>query len=278
MKDRITLPRITSLRNTDVLLVCESTVFPHAYSLNANQTTDWQPFYPLSDSAVNFLRWWKEAAHEVCPISDDFDNLINADPATSTLLLRREKDWLDTFLEVLCRDSDSLEYTADAIVGIVRQRPLSHTPEWKGNRIFSASENHIDRVLVRSKPFSANEYLVAFREQYAIEIWALEVQRNYQVFRQARQQMAMVLILLGIPHPVNTSEILSNLEHTQMVLLSSTTTITGQDCSTRANCLKTRDWTEDEKARFCSKFTSFMPGTWHKSDILNSWEKLVKVS
>jgi hypothetical protein len=130
---------------------------------------------------------------------------------------------------------------------------------------------------VRSKPFSADEYLVAFREQYAIEIWAIKVQRNYQVFRQARQQMEMML--LGIPRiPVNTLEILSNLEHTQMVLLSSATTVTGQDFSTLANCLKTRDWTKDEKDRFCSKFTSFMPGPWDESDILNSWEKLVKVS
>jgi len=129
MKDRITLPRITSPRNTDVLLVYESTAFPHTYSLNAGQATDWQPFYPLSDSAVSFLRWGEGAAYEVCRTSDDFDNLINPDPATATLLLRRGKDWPDTFLEVLWRDSDSLESTADAIVGIVRQRLLPHTPE-----------------------------------------------------------------------------------------------------------------------------------------------------
>jgi hypothetical protein len=83
-------------------------------------------------------------------------------------------------------------------------------------------------------------------------------------------------MLLGIPHAsLNALEILSDLEHTQMVLLSSTTTVTGQDFSTLK---KTRDWTNDEEARFCCKFTSFMPGPWDESDILNSWEKLVKVS
>jgi hypothetical protein len=244
----------------------------HAYSLNADQTADWQPtVYHLSHSAVSFLRWWEEAPHEVCRTSDDFDNLIHP----TVTLLPREKDWLDAFLEVLCRYNDSLESTAEAIVGIVRQRPLSHNPEWNGNRIFSASENHTDRLPVGSKLFCANEYLVAFREQYAIEIWALKVQRNYQLFRQAHQQMEMML--LGIPYaPVN--EILSNLEYTQIVLLSSATTVTGQDFSTLANCLKTRDWTKNEEARFCSKFTSFMPGRWEISEILNSWEKLVKVS
>ncbi len=220
----------------------------------------------LSHSAVSFLRWWKEAAHEVCQTSDNFDDLINPDPATATLLSRREKDWLDSFLEVLCRDSDSLRSTAEAIVGILRQRPLSHTPEWNGNRIFSASENHTDLL----PPLSADEYLVASREQYKIEIWALKFQRNYQVFRQARQQMER--ILLGIP-PVNALEILSDLEYTQMVLLSSATTV-----NPSTNSLKTRDWTKDEKARFCSKFTSFISGPWSKSDILNSWEKLVQVS
>ncbi|KAF4626729.1 hypothetical protein G7Y89_g11430 [Cudoniella acicularis] len=70
----------------------------------------------------------EEAAYEVYRTLDDFDNLINPDPANTTLLLRREKDWLDTFLEVLYRDSD-LESTADVIVGIVRQRPLSYTLE-----------------------------------------------------------------------------------------------------------------------------------------------------
>jgi len=36
---------LASPRNTDILPVNESIAFPHAYSLNANQTTDEQRFY-----------------------------------------------------------------------------------------------------------------------------------------------------------------------------------------------------------------------------------------
>jgi hypothetical protein len=69
--------------------------------------------------------------------------------------------------------------------------------------------------------------------------------------------------------PVTTPQILSDLEHTQMVLLLSATTVTRQDFS------KPEDWSREEKDKFTSKFTSFMPGAWHDT---NSWKKLLKVS
>jgi hypothetical protein len=40
------------------------------------------------------------------------------------------------------------------------------------------TRNHTDRLPVGSKPFSASEYLVAFREQHAIEISAFKVYQS----------------------------------------------------------------------------------------------------
>ena len=123
-----------------------------------------------------------------------------------------------------------------------------------------------------SKPLTTSEFLAAFREQYAIQIWAATVQRNEHIITRAHQQ-----ILTMLPDaPVTAIEILSGLEYTQKVLL--TCAVTVQDSSTPANSLKPRDWTDNEKDKFCSEFTSFVSGLWGGRDILSSWEKLVKVS
>jgi hypothetical protein len=127
-----------------------------------------------------------------------------------------------------------------------------------------------------SKPLSADEFLIAFREQYADKIEALTVQRFCQIFKEARQQIEMMLLGMA-DAPVIALEILSGLERTQMVLLSCATIITGQDSYALANSLKSRDWTEDEKADFSRKFTSCVPGAWDRRDILDRWEELVKV-
>jgi hypothetical protein len=124
-----------------------------------------------------------------------------------------------------------------------------------------------------SKP--ADEFIVAFREEHAIRIWALKVKREYRIFEGALQFIEMLLELADAP--VIAPEILSGLEETQMVLLLSATTVTRQDFSPPwANCLNPEDWSEEEKAKFTSKFTNFMPGAWR--DIINSWRKLLKVS
>jgi hypothetical protein len=86
----------------------------------------------------------------------------------------------------------------------------------------------------------------------------LRSKKNYQIFKEARQQMET--ILQGTANaPVIALEILSSLGRTQMVLLSCTTVLTGQDLCARANYLKSREWTEKEKAYFSYKFTSFVP-------------------
>jgi hypothetical protein len=128
-----------------------------------------------------------------------------------------------------------------------------------------------------SKPLSADEFIVAFREEHAIRIWALKFKREYQIFEGALQSIEMLLELADAP--VIAPKILSGLEETQMVLLLSATTVTRQDFSPPwASCLNPEDWSEEEKAKFTSKFTNFMPGEWRGGDIINSWKKLLKVS
>lgn len=128
-----------------------------------------------------------------------------------------------------------------------------------------------------SKPLSVNKLLIAFREQYADEIQDLKVQENYQIFTEAFQQMKKML--QGMENSlVIIWEILPGLGRTQMILLSCTTVLTGQDLFTMANGFKSREWTEKDKAYFSRKFTSFVPGAWDRRDILDNWEELAKVS
>ena len=125
-----------------------------ASSLDVDQSMSrWPTAYLPSYSTVSSLCWWREAASELLQTSYDFDDIklickfapgLNPTIA-ATLLSRRRKGWLDAFLNVLCRDEapenppcDSLLSTAEAIVDIIRRRPLSPALGWNGDWIFSA--------------------------------------------------------------------------------------------------------------------------------------------
>ncbi len=123
----------------------------------------------------------------------------------------------------------------------------------------------------------ANEFLVAFREQYADEIRGLIIQENYLIFSEAQQQIEKMLQRIA-DAPAIALKILSGLERIQVVLLSCTTVLTGQDLSAKANWWESRKWTAEEKDDFCCEFTRFVPGVWYEGGILDSWEELVKVS
>ena len=125
------------------------------------------------------------------------------------------------------------------------------------------------------KPFSAYEFLIAFREQHAIEIWAFKVQTNYQIFKEALQQLRMMLLGI-VDAPIIALEILSGLERTQMVLLSCVTEVTKHDFSALSNCSESKDW-KDKQADFSRKFTRSGAGSWARKDILDSWDQLLKV-
>lgn len=135
------------------LPVYEATTSPSPRPLDANQTTDRLPtaFLP-SYSVANPSQWWEEAAVEVLRTSHDFALVTRTikfiplpDPTiAATLLSKRSRGWLGAFLKLLCRDKDieephcdSLLSTAEAIVAIIRQRPSSHAPRWKGAWLFS---------------------------------------------------------------------------------------------------------------------------------------------
>lgn len=127
-----------------------------------------------------------------------------------------------------------------------------------------------------SELLSADEFLVAFREQHADEIWDLTVQNNYQIFKEARQQLEKMLS--GMTDALIIAlEILSDLDRTQIALLSSTTVLAGHGFSALADWPKSEDWKDEEKTAFCHKFTRFVPGIWYVGGILDRWEELFKV-
>ena len=125
--------------------------------------------------------------------------------------------------------------------------------------------------------FSAKEFHIAFREQFAIEIWALKVQRNYQIFIGALRKIKIMLPGI-VDAQIIALEILSGLDYTQMVLLSCATEVTIHDSSALKNYSISNIWTEEKQADFSRKFTCSVPGSWDRRDILNSWDKLLKVS
>ena len=129
---------------------------------------------------------------------------------------------------------------------------------------------------LHSELLSADEFLVAFREQYADEIRDLTIQKNNQIFSEALQQMEKMLSGMADALFI-TLEILSNLDRTQIALLSSTTVLTGHDISALEDWPKSEDWKDEEKTAFCHKFTLFVPGIWYMGGILDRWEELFKV-
>lgn len=128
-----------------------------------------------------------------------------------------------------------------------------------------------------SKLLSADEILIAFREQYADEIWALKAKINYKIFKEAHLQISIMLQGM-VDGPVIALEILSGLERTQMILLSCAIKNVRGCIFTLADYLNPRAWTEQQEAHFCSKFTKSVTGPWYRRDVLDKWEELVKVS
>jgi hypothetical protein len=63
-----------------------------------------------------------------------------------------------------------------------------------------------------------------------------------------------------------------------MTLLSCATLIAGQCFHDVVSGLDSREWTDEERAAFARKFTSFVAGQWNEERILNDWDKLAKVS
>jgi hypothetical protein len=125
------------------------------------------------------------------------------------------------------------------------------------------------------KPFSADEFLIAFRTQNTNEIWARKVQKNYKIFVEAH--LLIKVIVLGMADASGIAlEILSGLERTQIDQLSSTIAAE-QGFSTLANGFKSKDWPKGVKVGFCVKSTSFVSGSWDMRDMLEKWEELAKV-
>jgi hypothetical protein len=122
-------------------------------------------------------------------------------------------------------------------------------------------------VGIRDKPFVEKGLLSNslsadnFRQVQCTNARALKALRNYEVFKEARQQMEMMLLGI-VDAPVTALEILSSLEYTQTFLLSCATTVPGRDFFALANRLKSRDWTAEEQDEFALKFSTFVPGSW----------------
>jgi hypothetical protein len=135
----------------------ETTTSPDASSVDTNQKTThpWPtptallPRYSTSSPSC----WMKEKGLEILRTSHDFDAVIlickfvpGLEPAVAAIeLSKRRAGWLGAFLKVLCRregiqepSCDSPLSRANAIVGIIRRRPLSPAPKLDGARILSA--------------------------------------------------------------------------------------------------------------------------------------------
>jgi hypothetical protein len=119
-------------------------------------------------------------------------------------------------------------------------------------------------------------YYIAFREEKADEIRALYIKKHCQIFKEACQQVERMLLLVA-DAPAIALEILSGLTRTQIVLLSCATVVAGQ-CFLNVIGMDSKDWTDEERARFTSKFTTYVEGPWNQEMILNEWEELAKVS
>jgi hypothetical protein len=124
----------------------------------------------------------------------------------------------------------------------------------------------------------ANEFLTVVLHKQADEIRAFRIQEIFQLLHEACQQLEKMLS--GITDAfIITLEILSNLDRTQIALLSSTIVLSRHEVSALIELPKSENWKDEEKIAFCQKFTRFMPGGgWYEEDILNIWEKFFKVS
>ena len=151
------------------------------------------------------------------------------------------------------------------------EREQSHIQSLPSDRDRPVVVNDSDSEL------SAKEIHVRFGEQYAVEIWALTVKESYFIFKDAYKQIGKMLLGLADAQVI-ALELLVGLERTQIVLLSCTTVVSGQDFSALDSCSKSEEWTDKEKADFTLKFTRYVRGAWFREDVLDKWDELVKVS
>jgi hypothetical protein len=105
-----------------------------------------------------------DAARLICEFVPGLEPTVAA-----AVLSKRQEGWLGAFLKVLCRrqaiqepSCNSLLSRANAIVGIIRGRPLSPTLAWDGVRIFSAL-NSTEDVSIIAEQFDAQIHSVFSR-------------------------------------------------------------------------------------------------------------------
>jgi hypothetical protein len=134
------------------LPVYEVTAAPDTSSLNVDTACRWPTptaLLPQYGSSTSF--WMRREALKVLETSRVFDDIrliIKFVPGldstiAAALLSSRSKPWLGAFWNVLCRREAARQIpcdkvTAEAIVALIKRRPLAATPEWNGAWIFSA--------------------------------------------------------------------------------------------------------------------------------------------
>ena len=122
---------------------------------------------------------------------------------------------------------------------------------------------------------SLDEYICTLPFPEAVR--ALSMQRNYVLLDEATKQLKKMLSGPGDSNII-APEILAHLGHREIVLLSCTTVLVGQDFASLADYKKPEDWAKEKKHNFCLKFTEYVGGRWDMEHILDRWEAFLKVS
>lgn len=128
------------------------------------------------------------------------------------------------------------------------------------NTINNKKQNTRDQAFARRKILAStsNNYLIAFEEQYAVQRWALKVQRNYKIFTEALEKLK--IIVSGIAGESGIAlEILPSLKYKEMSLLS---------------CAYTPERKPERLAHFAREYTTLNSGSWTREDIMDIWDKL----
>jgi hypothetical protein len=106
--------------------------------------------------------------------------------------------------------------------------------------------------------------------QFVAKVQAFRMKTNFQIACEAYQQVKKMLPAGMKDGDIIALQLLFALKRTPMALVSCTTEV--QDFP------KSGDWEEKEKEAFCRKYTSLVPGVCRMGRILDSWEKVFKVS
>jgi hypothetical protein len=105
----------------------------------------------------------------------------------------------------------------------------------------------------------------------------LKANKERKMFEQAQRQVEAML-----PERRDRStvalKIVRDLGRTDLVLVSSTTAITGDDPAAWRTYLFFGVWTEKEEAGFTSNFTYNTPEMWSSKSILQLWSRFLRVS